>query len=246
MLCFLSFIAFFGVSAADEFAVGALACTAGTPVQEKLRLALAECGGEEEARTLPLGWRKGGARCPTVEEVDEWFMAKLERPTCVFTALGWLHQETGEFDNATASADIASLPATVAAQLTADRLGECVAAAVAEMTEKKGVKKCLGKYSEEELTTMKSLAEALASYRCFTAMFESACRAQVTRPASRFGFIASRLACLGTCSAANFAATTSCTFGVFFFPAHRRLQCPLPPPCSTCRLILKLKNDQLF
>ena len=138
-----------------QFAAGALACTAGTPVQEKLRLALAECGGEEEARTLPAGWRKGGARCPTVEEVDEWFMAKLERPTCVFTALGWLHQETGEFDNATASADIASLPATVAAQLTEDRLGECVAAAVAEMTESEGVKKCVGKYSEEELTTMK-------------------------------------------------------------------------------------------
>merc|ERR1712001_373826 len=72
-------------------------CTAGTPLGEKLMGAMMTCSGsEEEEEEMPAGRKKGGKgkkgkgkgkgkKCPTVDEVEAWFMEEHQDELCVFS-----------------------------------------------------------------------------------------------------------------------------------------------------------------
>merc|ERR1712117_987228 len=71
-------------------------CTLGTPLGDKLSAAFATCSGEEVMAGRK-GKGKGKKKCPSADEM------------CVFQQLGWL-DNSYNFDNVTAVADISSLP----------------------------------------------------------------------------------------------------------------------------------------
>merc|ERR1711863_178023 len=74
-------------------------CTAGTPLGEKLMGAMMTCSGSEEEEEMPAGRKKGGGKkckkgkkckgkgkgkgkkCPSVDEVEAWFMEELATAT---------------------------------------------------------------------------------------------------------------------------------------------------------------------
>merc|ERR1712241_895990 len=82
-------------------------CTAGTPLGEKLSAAMMPCSGAGEGEEEPAGRKKGGnkckkgkkckgkgkgkgKKCPSVDEVEAWFMEEHQGELCVFSELGWL------------------------------------------------------------------------------------------------------------------------------------------------------------
>merc|ERR1712158_343532 len=122
----------------------------------------AEKEGEEE---MPAGRKKGGGKkckkgkkckgkgkgkgkkCPSVDEVEAWFMEEHQAELCVFSELGWL-DNSGNFSDAAAQAKIV----------------------------KKCVVNGKGNYSEEELAHLEELATATAGIQCFLHMFQDSCQ----------------------------------------------------------------------
>merc|ERR1712110_177797 len=103
-------------------------CTVGTDIGSKLEAAAAACENGPAAgrrRGKGKGKGKGQKKCPTVEEVWEKVQEEMGDELCVFQQIGWL-DESYEFDNATAVADIASLPQEVSMALDENDMGECV------------------------------------------------------------------------------------------------------------------------
>merc|ERR1712154_559322 len=146
------------------------------------------CMGPEEVE--PAGRKKGGKKCkkgkkckgkgkgkgkkcPSVDEVEAWFMEEHEHELCVFNQLGWL-SDSGNFSDAAAQADLATLSPNVTAVLTEDNIQQCMEMVMEKMAEDKIVKKCVvdgkGNYSEEEKAKLEELATATAAIQCFTHM----------------------------------------------------------------------------
>merc|ERR1711978_171521 len=96
-----------------------------------------------------------GKKCPSVDEVEAWFMEEHQAELCVFSELGWL-DNSGNWSEAAAQADLATLSPNVTAVLSEDSIQQCM-----EM-----VKKCVdngkGNYTEEDLAKMQELATATA------------------------------------------------------------------------------------
>merc|ERR1711894_750482 len=97
-------------------------CTVGTDIGSKLEAAAAAC---ENGPAAGRRRGKGQKKCPTVEEVWEKVQEEMGDELCVFQQIGWL-DESYEFGNATAVADIASLPQEVSMALDENDMGECV------------------------------------------------------------------------------------------------------------------------
>merc|ERR1711902_388686 len=88
-------------------------CTFGTSIGSKLEAAATACENADQAAGRKRRPGKGnGKKCPTVEEIWNMIEGKMGDEFCVFQQIGWL-DENYEFDNATAMADIASLPEAV-------------------------------------------------------------------------------------------------------------------------------------
>merc|ERR1712061_923368 len=175
-------------------------CTAGTPLGEKLMGAMMTCSGsEEEEEEMPAGRKKGGKKCkkgkkckgkgkgkgkkcPTVDEVEAWFMEEHQDELCVFSELGWL-DNSGNFSDAAAEADLATLSPNVTAVLSEDNMQQCMEMVMEKMAEDKIVKKCVvngkGNYSEEEKAKLEELATATAGIQCFLHMFQDSCKEYV-------------------------------------------------------------------
>merc|ERR1739842_273423 len=155
-------------------------------------------GSEEEEEEMPAGRKKGGEKkkckkgkkckgrgkgkgkgkgkkCPTVDEVEAWFMEEHQDELCVFSELGWL-DNSGNWSEAAAQADLATLSPNVTAVLSEDNIQQCMQMVMEEMAEEKIVKKCVvngkGNYSEEDLAKMEELATATAGIQCFLHMFQ--------------------------------------------------------------------------
>merc|ERR1711902_233624 len=79
---------------------------------------------------------------------------------CVFQQIGWL-DESFEFDNATAMADIATLPEEVSMALDVNDMGECVESVM--------------EYSEEDQEALMGIGYLTASIKCFLDGFMDAC-----------------------------------------------------------------------
>merc|ERR1712073_58717 len=171
-------------------------CTAGTPLGDKLMEAMMACSGSgnETEEMEPAGRKKGGKKCkkgkkckgkgkgkkcPTVDEVEAWFMEEHEDELCVFSELGWL-DNSGNFSDAAAQADLATLSPNVTAVLSEDNMQQCMEMVMEKMAEDKIVKKCVvnekGKYSDEELAKLEELATATAGIQCFLHMFQDSCK----------------------------------------------------------------------
>merc|ERR1711878_173081 len=88
-------------------------CTVGTPIGSKLEAAAAQCDNDGPAAGRRWGKGKGKGKgqkkCPSVEDVWNKVQEDMGDELCVFQQIGWL-DESFEFDNATAMADIATLP----------------------------------------------------------------------------------------------------------------------------------------
>merc|ERR1712177_11541 len=174
-------------------------CTAGTHLGDKLMEAMMTCSnyGNETEEMEPAGRKKGGKKCkkgkkckgkgkgkkcPSVDEVEAWFMEEHEHELCVFYELGWL-SDSGNFSDAAAQADLATLSPNVTAALTEDNIQQCMEMVKEKMAEDKIVKKCVvygkGNYSEEEMAKLEELATATAGIQCFTHMFQDSCNEYV-------------------------------------------------------------------
>merc|ERR1712025_1414717 len=160
-----------------------------------------------------------GKKCPTMDEIFEDIEEEFGDDACVYNAMGWLDEE-GSVNNETITMDVMSLPLEVSAMITHEGVSECTENMINYMGEDPTFKRCSNKYSEEELAMLSQVGHLIAGFKCFQDSFNQACNSylkdqmfgQVTQPepAGRtFG-------CFQTCQAANFASTTSCTFGLFF------------------------------
>merc|ERR1719492_776750 len=120
-----------------------------------------------------------GKKCPSVDDVEAWFMEEFEGELCVFSELGWL-DNSGNFSKETVEADMATLSPNVTAALSDENMDACIAYAMEEMSEDKTIKRCVengkGKYSDEELAKLKELGEATAGIKCFMHMFQDSCK----------------------------------------------------------------------
>jgi len=126
-------------------------------------------------RRLDIVWNPGHKeKCPTVEEVWEKVQEEMGDELCVFQQIGWL-DESYEFDNATAVADIASLPQEVSMALDENDMGECVESVMEYMGEDKKMAKCWDKYSEEDQEALMGMGYLTASVKCFLDGFMDAC-----------------------------------------------------------------------
>merc|ERR1719340_411668 len=172
-------------------------CTAGTPLGEKLSAAMMTCSGAGEGEEEPAGRKKEGGKkckkgkkckgkgkgkgkkCPSVDEVEAWFMEEHQGELCVFSELGWL-DNSGNWSEAAAEADLATLSPNVTAVLSEDNIQQCMEMVMEEMAEEKIVKKCVvngkGNYTEEDLAKMEELATATAGIQCFLHMFQDSCQ----------------------------------------------------------------------
>jgi len=231
----------------------ALACTAGTPVREKLVQAFSACfeGEDGEVAEERRGRGKKGCRgrkckgkgkrpkqsCPTVDSILEKIELEMEQDLCVMSQLGWI-DEDGQPINQTMTEDVMSLPQEVSAQLTDDAVGECAMEMAMEMATKLAENpkhaRCADKYTQEDTDRLEEVGMMVANYKCFQSMFNKACQGLVRsqiyqlygaddtsmkeeeKEADRtFGGLGGSTSsgCYSTCSAVNFASTTSCTFG---------------------------------
>merc|ERR1712020_58776 len=120
-----------------------------------------------------------GKKCPSVDEVEAWFMEEHQDELCVFSELGWL-DNSGNWSEAAAQADLATLSPNVTAVLSEDNIQQCMEMVMEEMAEDKIVKKCVvngkGNYSEEDLAALEELATATAGIQCFLHMFQDSCQ----------------------------------------------------------------------
>merc|ERR1711860_192842 len=154
-------------------------CTVGTDIGSKLEAAAAACengpaAGRRRGKGKGKGKGKGQKKCPTVEEVWDKVQEEMGDELCVFQQLGWL-DESYEFDNATAVADIASLPQEVSMALDEIDMGECVESVMEYMGEDKKMAKCWDKYSEEDQEALMGMGYLTASVKCFLDGFMDAC-----------------------------------------------------------------------
>merc|ERR1739842_117265 len=138
--------------------------------------AMSTCSGaeEQEEQEEPAGRKKGGKKCkkgkkckgkgkgkgkkcPSVDEVEAWFMEEHQAELCVFSELGWL-DNSGNWSEAAAQADLATLSPNVTAVLSEDNIQQCM-----EMV-------------MEELAHLEELATATAGIQCFLHMFQDSCQ----------------------------------------------------------------------
>ena len=143
--------------------------------------------------------------------------------------MGWLDND-GNLNNQTVTEDVMNLPEEVSALVSHEGIAQCINDTMAEMEEEPIFKRCADKYTEEELELLEEVGSMVAGFKCFQDRFYQGCNdvirnqissltsTAVTEPSGR-SF--QRLSCLHSCQAVNFAATTSCTFGGFFFTFTR-------------------------
>merc|ERR1712079_264983 len=180
-------------------------CTAGTTVGDKIVAAFDVCmpstmGNETESRKKPSKPNKpnkpsggngengggGGNKpnkpskgCPKVADLEDLFMKVHKEHLCMFSEMGWLDASGSNFDNATAMADILSLPAGVAGPTTTfswTGVTECIQESLAMAATEQWFVKCESKYSAEELERITELATATAAMKCFLDDFNDSCR----------------------------------------------------------------------
>merc|ERR1711879_516623 len=119
-----------------------------------------EPGMRKRGKGKGKGKGKGQKKCPTVEEGWNKVQEEMGDELCVFQQIGWL-DESYEFNNETAMADIATLPEGVSMALGDNDMGECV----------ESVMDYMGKDQE----TLMGMGYLTAGIKCFLDGFMDAC-----------------------------------------------------------------------
>ena len=109
-----------------------LACTAGTALGEKMLAAFDTCLNQEQPagrkgrKGKGKGKGKGGkGKCPTVDQITEKLGMELADDLCILEHMGWVDQD-GNNDEAAMTADLASLPTEVTAEISEENINQCV------------------------------------------------------------------------------------------------------------------------
>merc|ERR1712034_285130 len=165
----------------------ALACTAGTPMGEKLANAMEACTGSTESTTAmstAVNTKKKtcrGRRCrskfskkrPSVENIKNMIGKDMKVDLCILNKLGWVDTE-GEAVEAVMTADLMTLPTEVSANLSEEKVDNCAEKIVSKMSQRN--KRCAKKYSADEVSELSKLGLKVASYTCFQKQFAKSCQ----------------------------------------------------------------------
>merc|ERR1712123_106849 len=172
-------------------------CHAGSALGEKANAAMEVCTATAEERAKK-GKGKGKAKgkgkgkgkgktpkCPTVAEIMDMAGEEYAAEMCVFTELGWMDDEMNS-DEELIQADIVTLPSEIAEALNGDEYDQCVTKAEEKMASM--APECDASYTEEEMTQLGELVNAVAHTECFKAIFAKSCGSYVKNTmASMFG-----------------------------------------------------------
>merc|ERR1712106_543125 len=129
---------------------------------EKANAALEVCSSDnaETRAKKPKGKGKGKpSKCPAVATVVDAAKEMYAGEICVFKELGWL-------DNELIKADIETLPPKISEALKGDKFDKCVSKAKKKMMNL--AKQCQSSYTEQEISQLKRLGNAVAHTECFT------------------------------------------------------------------------------
>merc|ERR1712080_39402 len=151
---------------------GALACTAGTDLGDKLASGLDSCS----PATRTLGNRMVELMrndCPSFEDIMQWVEEEYSDDGCVLQSIGWM-DENFDFVNETIGADLMSLDPVVTSHMGDDNFPNCVDMAMQHMED--GAGECLGTFDEQEMDILVEVASKIAHYECFLHFFELGCR----------------------------------------------------------------------
>merc|ERR1711892_701080 len=164
-------------------------CHAGSALGEKANAAMEVCAANAETRANKgKGKAKGKGKtpkCPTVAEIMDMAGEEYAAEMCVFTELGWMDDDMNS-DEELIKADIDTLPTEIAEALNGDEYNQCVTKAEEKMASM--APECDASYTEEEMTQLGELANAVAHTECFKAIFAKSCGSYVKNNlASMFG-----------------------------------------------------------
>merc|ERR1711892_1439745 len=165
----------------------ALACTAGTPVGVKFASALASCENattSEESSAVASRKKKTcrGKRCrskfikkcPSVEDIKKKIGKEMKVDLCILNNLGWIDTE-GQAVDAVMTADLMTLPTEVSAKLSEEKVDACADKMVSKMSQRH--KRCVKKYSADDVAELSELGLKVASYKCYQNQFAKSCQA---------------------------------------------------------------------
>merc|ERR1712123_18975 len=145
-------------------------CHAGSALGEKANAAIEVCTATVEERAKKgKGKGKGKGKtpkCPTVAEIMDMAGEEYAGEMCVFTELGWMDDDMNS-DEELIQTDIDTLPAEIAEALNGDEYDQCVTKAEEKMASM--APECDASYTEEEMTQLGELVNAVAHTECFKA-----------------------------------------------------------------------------
>merc|ERR1712106_803364 len=165
-------------------------CHAGSDLGEKANAALEVCSSTN-AETRAKKPKGKPSKCPTFATIVDTAKKTYAGEICLFKELGWLDNDMTT-DNELIKADIETLPPQISEALKGDKFDKCVSKAKKKMMNL--AKQCQSSYTEQEISQLKRLGNAVAHTECFKATFKIACAAYVkTKLASMFGEIMTEL-----------------------------------------------------
>merc|ERR1712010_169540 len=153
-------------------------CTMGTDMGMKMAEAAMTCK-DYDVTTMR---KKKPMKCPSVDDIEMWFMEAHAMPLCMFSEVGWMDDEMNEIKEVI-DADIAQLPGNLTTILSDDSLDKCAM----EMLEKAedcpkaqaAMKACGDKYDEEENKRIMDVFYATAHIECFLQKLHKGCAGAV-------------------------------------------------------------------
>merc|ERR1712128_321335 len=161
-------------------------CHAGSDLGEKANAALEVCSSTN-AETRAKKPKGKPSKCPTFATIVDTAKKTYAGEICVFKELSWLDDDMTTY-NELIKADIETLPPKISEALKGDKFDKCVSKAKKKMMNL--AKQCQSRYTEQEISQLKRLGNAVAHTECFKATFKIACAAYVkTNLSSMFGDI---------------------------------------------------------
>merc|ERR1712032_1417260 len=153
-------------------------CTMGTDMGMKMAEAAMTCK-DYDVTTMR---KKKPNKCPSVDDIEMWFMEAHAMPLCMFSEVGWMDDEMNEIKEVI-DADIAQLPGNLTTILSDESLDKCAM----EMLEKAedcpkaqaAMKACGDKYDEEENKRIMEVFYATAHIECFLQKLHKGCAGAV-------------------------------------------------------------------
>lgn len=151
-------------------------CISGSNLEGKMEAAMQCFTGSAATRdSSDIERRSRRGRCPSFAALKSKMSQEMSESDCLYRSMGWM-DENGNEVNATISADIGSLDNAIGSQLGPDAIGECVVNMLGVMAEDPKYARCANKYTETQTQVLEEIAIKMASYECFSNIFDMACK----------------------------------------------------------------------